>query len=196
MSLQWCHMTRHVISKQRHLRCLCNSLYRLTKDIKTPYHWPFMEVDSPHKGPVLLKAFPYQNVTMTTEPQSIIDICNNFVWYDIFTIKTLTHEYNLYQNQTCNITYAYHLKTLLEKMDDFENYNNNNCCREFWRVLLNVHEHNSCDVSPIYHSVKIDIKDIGLSSNSLIILWHMSGTKVNDILTHWPLGNLNEILEM
>ena len=55
------------------------------------------------------------------------------------------------------------------KKDDFENYNNNNCCTEFWRVLLNVHEHNSCDMSQIYHSVKIDIKDIELSSKSMLI---------------------------
>ena len=47
-----------------------------------------MEVASPHKGQVLLKAFPYQNVTMTTEPQSIIDICNTFVWHDIHNQNT------------------------------------------------------------------------------------------------------------
>ena len=62
------------------LNCLFNSSFQPTmENIKAPHYWPFVRgihqwlVDSPHKGPVMWKAFPYHDVIMSsTHPYSFI----------------------------------------------------------------------------------------------------------------------------
>ena len=59
---------RHRISNHRSLECLCNSFFGLTSKtnqrsallpfVKEIHRWP---VDSPHKGPVMRKAYPFHH---------------------------------------------------------------------------------------------------------------------------------------
>ena len=75
VALQWCHNEQNGVSHHRHLHCLLSRLFRPTSE-KTPklrvtglcegnppvnHRWP---VDSPHKGPVTRKMFPFDEVIM------------------------------------------------------------------------------------------------------------------------------------
>ena len=64
-SLKWCHKKHNGVSNQRRLlNCLLNRLlWRRLNDIKAPRHWPVWE-ESPHKGPVTLKMFPFEDPIM------------------------------------------------------------------------------------------------------------------------------------
>ena len=71
--LQWCYMNE-CISIHSQLDCLFNSMFRqqhwTKKKIESSVYWPFMkathqwQVDSPHKGQVTRKVFPWHNILM------------------------------------------------------------------------------------------------------------------------------------
>ena len=58
VSSQWHHNGRDRVSNHRHLHCLLNRLFRRVRGIHRS------SVDSPHKGPVTRKMFPFDDVIM------------------------------------------------------------------------------------------------------------------------------------
>ena len=68
-SLQWHHNERHCISSHQHPDCLLSGLFRHRSKKTSKFHVSsFCEgnppVDSPHKGPVTWKMFPFDDVIM------------------------------------------------------------------------------------------------------------------------------------
>ena len=67
-TLQWRHNGRGNVSNHQPHECLLNRLFK--ENIKAPRHWPFLwgihrePVNSPHKGPVTRKMFPFDDVIM------------------------------------------------------------------------------------------------------------------------------------
>ena len=63
-TLQWCHNGRDSVSNYQHHHCLLNGLFRRrsNKNIKDPRPGP---VNSPHKGSVTRKMFPFDDVIMS-----------------------------------------------------------------------------------------------------------------------------------
>ena len=69
--LEWRHNERHAVSNRWRLECLLNRLFRRTSKKGSKlcatglcggiHRWP---VDSPHKGPVTRKMFPFDDVIM------------------------------------------------------------------------------------------------------------------------------------
>ena len=70
-TLQWRHNDCYGISNHQPHGCLLNRLFRRRskEKIKAPRHWPLCgeftgPVNSPHKGPVTQKMFPFDDVIM------------------------------------------------------------------------------------------------------------------------------------
>ena len=69
ITLQWCHNEPNGVSNHRRLDCLLNRLFGPRFKIKGLRHWPLWgihrwSVNSPHKGPVTRKMFPFDDVIM------------------------------------------------------------------------------------------------------------------------------------
>ena len=70
--LQWCHNERDSVSNNRRLDCLFNRLFRCRLKKSPKLHVtglckgnpPVTAVNSPHKGPVTRKMFPFDNFIM------------------------------------------------------------------------------------------------------------------------------------
>ena len=70
----------------RHIDCLFSSLFNLTLkgNIKAPYHWHFLKgihrwpMDSPHKGPVMRKLFPFHDVIIRLQWLDLIVAWHRF----------------------------------------------------------------------------------------------------------------------
>ena len=63
-TLQWLHNGRDDVPNNRRLNCLLNRFFRRRwKKIKAQRHWPLWG-DSPHKGPVTRKMYPFDDVIM------------------------------------------------------------------------------------------------------------------------------------
>ena len=71
--LQWRHNGRNGVSNHQPLNCLLNRLCRRTSNKTSKHRWP---VNSPHKGPVMRKMFPFDVVIMITEKQ-----VNGLLWH-------------------------------------------------------------------------------------------------------------------
>ena len=65
---QWRHNQYDGVSNHRRLDCLLYSLFRC-RSKKTSHRWP---VDSPHKGPVKRKMYPFHDVIMKDQRTVII----------------------------------------------------------------------------------------------------------------------------
>ena len=75
MTLKWPHNERDVVSNYARLDCLLGSNFK--ENIKAPRHWPLWgettcgryrwPVDSPHKGPVTRKVYPFDDVNMNIQ---------------------------------------------------------------------------------------------------------------------------------
>ena len=69
-SLQWRHNDHVDVSNHQPHGCLLNRLQtQIKENIKAPRHWPLCgeftgAVNSPHKGPVTRKLFPFDDVVM------------------------------------------------------------------------------------------------------------------------------------
>ena len=81
-ALQWRHNECDGIWNHHCLDCLLNHLFRCRKQRKHQssaslafvwgiHRWP---VNSPYKGPVMQKMFPFDNVIMCTECNPVIDV--------------------------------------------------------------------------------------------------------------------------
>ena len=70
ITIQWRHNERDGDSNHRPHDCLLNRLFKtqIKENIKAPSHWPLWgeftgwSVNSPHKGPVTRKMFPFDDV--------------------------------------------------------------------------------------------------------------------------------------
>ena len=74
-SIHWRHNEHNGVSNHRRLDCFLNQPFvqvQIKENIKAPRHWPLWEefggdrwpVNSPHKGPVTHKMFPFDDVIM------------------------------------------------------------------------------------------------------------------------------------
>ena len=66
-SLQWPHNGRDGVSNYKPHNCLLNRLFKaqIKENVKAPCHWPLCgPVNSPHKGPVIRKISPFDDVIM------------------------------------------------------------------------------------------------------------------------------------
>ena len=91
-SLQWRHNERDSVSNHP---VVCNLLLKpfvqtqINENTKAPRHWPFLgsSVDSPHKGPVTRKMFPFDDVIMVVRTNSDLDNA----WVTRVTLYTAGH---------------------------------------------------------------------------------------------------------
>ena len=77
-SLQWRHNARDGVSNHQPRDCLRNRLFKphIKENIEVPRHWTLWPVNSPHKGPVTRKIFPFDDVIMNGRnlPDTIFDL--------------------------------------------------------------------------------------------------------------------------
>ena len=103
-ALQWCHNEHNGVSNNRNLDCLPNYLLRrrsnktrkkqesstLLAFVWEIHRWP---VDSPHKGPVTWKWFPFDDVIIGSDWLYLPDfhmICNYLTVLEVTRIAALT----------------------------------------------------------------------------------------------------------
>ena len=108
-ALQWRHYEREGISNRRRLYCLINRLFRRrSKKISKLRVTGLCEgnpVDSPHKGPVTRKMFPFDDVIMISERSRLCswNQLPALIWNGIYMTNCLP----LYE-----MAYIWHLKVL------------------------------------------------------------------------------------
>ena len=124
-SLQWRHNEHDGVSNHQHHHCLLNRLFKaqIKENTKAPRQWPLCEeihrcpVNSPHKGPVTRKMFPFDDVIMLDLHMHEIDTWkllytfrrSRDIWKSCFTrIQWITMTYFRFlaqanvTSQTCN----------------------------------------------------------------------------------------------
>ena len=74
--LQWRHNERDGVSNHQHLDCLLNRLFGRGPKETIKLRWP---VNSPHKGPVTQKMFPFDDVIMPAMGKSL-----SMSWHHMF----------------------------------------------------------------------------------------------------------------
>ena len=108
-SLKWRHSERDGVSNHQHHDCLSNGLFR-RKSKKTSaalvfvwgiHRWP---VNSPHKGPVTRKMFPYDDVIM--------------LWIIRMTSQTLWQ--SSYQKMVVNVATNYNTESRFSSVINFD----------------------------------------------------------------------------
>ena len=84
--LQWRHNEHNGVSKHQPLNFLLNRLCRRTSNKTSKRRWP---VNSPHKGPVMRKMFPFDVDIMITEKKQLNGLLCHFQDMSGMTQRTI-----------------------------------------------------------------------------------------------------------